>query len=193
MDNWINIIPIIVLAAASVAIILFDEWEKILVSYAVAYLSAFTIIVQFWTFSFSLVKLITGLMSLVILGLSIFHYPVVFKTKTRSERIFRIITLLFMFTVLAFLVYRVTIYLSIPLEIVLASLFLIGLGVFQLGITHELFKLFLAILILFFGFELIFSSNETSLLINGLLAIVALLVSLMGGFLIINEREGAEE
>jgi len=193
MDHWINVIPILFITAASVIIILLDDWQKILIGYAVIYLSAFSIFVQFWSFSFSLVKLITGLMSLVILGLSIVRYPGQSNVKTKAERIFRLITLLLIFTVLGFMVYRISVYLSIPLEIVMASLFIIGLGFIQLGITHELYKLFLAILILFFGFELIFASNETSLLINGLLATVTLLVSFMGGFLIINEQEGEEE
>ncbi|MDP3683189.1 MAG: hypothetical protein Q8S01_04580, partial [Ignavibacteria bacterium] len=83
--------------------------------------------------------------------------------------------------------------LSIALEIVLASVLLIGFGIFQLGITHESYKLFLAILVLLFGFELIFSANETSLLVNGLLAAVTMLVALMGSFMIINEFEAGED
>jgi hypothetical protein len=91
------------------------------------------------------------------------------------------------------MVYRISNYLSISLEVVFASVLLIGFGIIQLGITHEPYKLFLAILILFFGFELIFSANETSLLVNGMLAAVSMLVALMGSYIIINEFETSEE
>jgi hypothetical protein len=91
------------------------------------------------------------------------------------------------------MVYSISNYLSIALEIVLAALLLIGFGIFQLGITHEPYKIFLAILVLFFGFELIFSANESSLLVNGLLAVVTMLIALMGSYMIINEFETGDE
>jgi hypothetical protein len=193
MDNWINIIPILILVAACVYIFITNDWRRILIAYAILYICAFAIIAQYWSFTFSLVKLITGLMSLVIMGISINRYYELPEKKTKSELIFRLIALCLIFILVAFMVYRISNYLSIALEIVLASMMLIGFGVFQLGITHESYKLFLAILVLFFGFELIFSANETSLLINGLLAVVTMLVALMGSFMIINEFEVGEE
>jgi hypothetical protein len=193
MDNWINIIPILILAAACVYIFVTNDWRKILIAYAILYICAFAIVAQYWSFTFSLVKLITGLMSLVVMGISINRYYAVSEKKLKSELVFRLIALFLIFILVAFMVYRISNYLSIALEIVLASVMLIGFGIFQLGITHEPYKIFLAILVLFFGFELIFSANETSLLVNGLLAIVTMMVALMGSFMIINENEGGEE
>ncbi|MBA4384594.1 MAG: hypothetical protein C0410_07640 [Anaerolinea sp.] len=193
MDNWINLIPVLILAAACIYIFIINDWRRILIAYAVLYISAFAIIAQYWSFTFSLVKLITGLMSLVVMGISINRYYALPEKKTKSELIFRLIALSLIFILVAFMVYRISNYLSIALEIVLAAMLLIGFGIFQLGITHESYKLFLAILVLFFGFELIFSANETSLLVNGLLAVVTMLVALMGSFMLINEFEEGEE
>lgn len=193
MDNWINLIPILILAFACLYILVADAWHKAMLAFAAIFLSTFCIIVQYWSFTFSLVKLLTGLMSLVVLGISINkHFPNSTR-KRKAEWIFRLVTLLLIFTMMTFLINPISNYLSIPSEIVLASLLLIGFGVFQLGITQEPQKIFLAILILFFGFELIFSANETSLLVNGLLALVSLLVSLIGSFVIVNEFESGEE
>lgn len=193
MDNWINLIPILILIAACIFIFIINDWRRILVAYSVIYLSAFAIFAQYWSFTFSLVKLITGLMSLVILGISINRYYTIPKRKTKSELVFRLVALCLIFILVAFMVYRISNYLSISLEVVFASVLLIGFGIIQLGITHEPYKLFLAILILFFGFELIFSANETSLLVNGMLAAVSMLVALMGSYIIINEFETSEE
>ena len=193
MDNWINLIPILIITAACIYIFITDDWRRILIAYAVLYILAFVIIAQYWSFTFSLVKLITGLMSLVVMGISINRYYSSPDKKMKSELLFRLIALCLIFILVVFMVYRISNYLSISLEIVLASLLLIGFGIFQLGITHEPYKLFLAILVLFFGFELIFSANETSLLVNGMLAVVTMLVALMGSFMIINEYEANEE
>jgi len=193
MDNWINLVPILVLAAACIYIFIINDWRRVLIAYAILYISAFAIIAQYWSFTFSLVKLITGLMSLVVMGISINRYYALPEKKMKSELVFRLIALSLIFILVAFMVYRISNYLSIALEIVLAAMLLIGFGIFQLGITHEPYKLFLAILVLFFGFELIFSANETSLLVNGLLAVVTMLVALMGSFMLINEFEEGEE
>lgn len=193
MDNWINLIPILILAAACIYIFMTNDWRRVLFAYAILYISAFVIIAQYWSFTFSLVKLITGLMALVVMGISINRYYALPEKKLKSELVFRLIALSLIFILVAFMVYRISNYLSIALEIVLAAMLLIGFGIFQLGITHESYKLFLAILVLFFGFELIFSANETSLLINGLLAVVTMLVALMGSFMLINEFEEGEE
>jgi hypothetical protein len=193
MDNWINLIPVLLLIAACIYIFIINDWRRILIAYAVLYISAFVIIAQYWSFTFSLVKLITGLMSLVVMGISINRYYSIPEKKMKSELVFRLIALSLIFILVAFMVYRISNYLSIALEIVLAAILLIGFGIFQLGITHESYKIFLAILVLFFGFELIFSANETSLLVNGLLAVVTLLVAFMGSFMLINEFEEGEE
>lgn len=193
MDNWLNLIPVIVLAASCLFITVTENWQKIILGYAVSFISAFCIIVQYWSFSFSLVKLLTTLMSLVVLGLSInkrYEEPL---PKPKSELVFRLVALCLIFIIMVFFVNRTSIYLSIPMEISLDSLLLIGFGIFQLGITHEPYKIFLAIITLFFGFELIFSANESSLLVNGLLALISLLIALMGGYMIVNEFEGGEE
>ena len=193
MDHWINILPILILTAACIYIFITNDWRRILIAYALIYICAFAIIAQSWSFTFSLVKLLTGLMSLVVMCISINRYYAIPEKKVKSELVFRLIALCLIFILVVFMVYRISIYLSIALEIVLSALLLLGFGIFQLGITHEPYKIFLAILVLFFGFELIFSANETSLLVNGLLAVVTMLIALMGSFMIINEFEPGDE
>jgi len=188
MDNWINIIPILILTAACYFILLTEDWLYLIIGYASIYISVFIIIVQFWSFTFSLVQLLTGLMSLVVIGFSMVDQKRIPRKKLNGELIFHIVAHSLIFIILISLVYRISNYLSVALEIVLASLLILGFSVFQLGMTHNNLKIFLSIIIMFFGFELIFSANESSLLVNGLLAVVTLLVSLMGSYLIVNER-----
>lgn len=174
-------------------ILIVDRWQWSLLSCALTYIAAFLIMIQFWTFSFSLVKLVSGLMSLVVLGLSINKRLRVTVVRSKAEQVFRLVAFTLILLIMVFLTGKVLESLSIPLEIVLASFVMIGFGVFQLGISQEPFRVIVAILILFLGFELIFSTNETSLLVNGLLSLITLLIAFIGGYVIVNEFESSEE
>lgn len=193
MDHWINIIPLIIIAAACYLMLIVNKWQKALLSCGMIYLSAFLIMLQFWSFNFSLVKLISGLMALVIIGLSLikrFHNP---TEQNKARLIFRLSAYSLILLIMVFMSSGVTQNLSIPLEIVLASFIMIGFAIFQLGISQEPYKVFLAIMTFLLGFELIFTTNESSLLINGLLSMITLLISVVGGYIIVNEFESSEE
>ncbi|KAF0111028.1 MAG: hypothetical protein FD147_1234 [Chloroflexi bacterium] len=193
MENWINVAPILVITAACFFMMLTDDWKKNMISNGIVFLSAFLILIQFWSFSFSIVKLITGLMSLAILGISINRNDSIQNIKSRSEKIFRTGALTLIYLIIIFISTRVANYLSIPLELIISALFILGFGIIQLGMSQRLYKVFLAILLMFFGFELIYSANEASLLVNGLLALVMMLVSLVGGYILVSEYESREE
>ncbi|MBA4374563.1 MAG: hypothetical protein C0401_00115 [Anaerolinea sp.] len=193
MENWINVAPILVITAACFFMMLTDDWKKNMISNGIVFLSAFLILIQFWSFSFSIVKLITGLMSLAILGISINRNDSIQNIKSRSEKIFRTGALTLIYLIIIFISTRVANYLSIPLELNISALFILGFGIIQLGMSQRLYKVFLAILLMFFGFELIYSANEASLLVNGLLALVMMLVSLVGGYILVSEYESREE
>ena len=193
MDNWINLLPVLILAAACFYILLTDYWLHSFLGYAVVYLSAFCILVQYWSFTLSLIKLLTGLITLTVLGISIYRQTYSQGNRYKSELVFRVAALILIFIMMMFIAGRISIYLSLPEEITISSLFIIGFSFFQLGITQDPLKIFLSILLLFFGFEMIFSSNESSLLVNGLLALISLLLALTGSYMIVNEFEGGEE
>ncbi len=193
MDNWINLLPVLVLGITCYLILRAHQWQRIILYYALIFLSAFSITAQYWSFTFSLVKVLTGLMSLVILGISMNRHHEPGLQIGRAESIFRMAGLSLLNVIVIFIVSRVSNYLAIPVEIGLASLLMIAFGLFQLGITHEPHRIFLAIIMFFYGFELIYSANETSLLVNGLLAFITLLVALIGSYLIINQFEGGAE
>ncbi|MCX6055038.1 MAG: hypothetical protein NTZ74_09020 [Chloroflexi bacterium] len=193
MDNWMNLIPVLVIMSGCIYLLLTDLWKHALISVAVIYVSTFFILIQFWSFSFSMVKMLTGLMSMIILGISYSKGDIEKKHMPRAERIFRGVALCLYYLVIVFISGRVTDYLAIPLEMVISSLFILGYGIVQLGMTQSLLKVFLALGLIIFGFELLYSTNEASLLINGLLAIVVLLVALVGGYIAINEVEGDAE
>jgi hypothetical protein len=69
--------------------------------------------------------------------------------------------------------------------LLLASLLLIGLGMLQLGVTGEPFRVTLGLLTLLSGFELLSSPLDNSALVAALLAAVTLGIALIGSHLLV--------
>jgi hypothetical protein len=193
MDHWLNVLPVGLIMLACLYSIVSEDWATSILSISVVYIAGFVILIQFWPFSFSLVKLVTGLMSLVVLGVSINTYHSFRLPTINGEKLFRLVALSLVLLILGFLAVRISSYLLLPLEIVIGALFAIGFGVIQLGISQEPYKVFMALLVIIFGFEMVYSANETSLLVSGLLAVINLGLAMTGGYLIMNAKQGGAE
>jgi hypothetical protein len=77
---------------------------------------------------------------------------------------------------------RLTTWLGLDLPIAWGSLVLIGLGLLHLGITSDPFRVVLSLLSLMAGFEILYASVESSILVAALLAVVNLGLALTGAF-----------
>jgi hypothetical protein len=64
-----------------------------------------------------------------------------------------------------------------------SGLFLIGIGVLQVGLSSTMFRNAIGLLTLLSGFEILYAAVETSILIAGLLAIFSLGVALAAAYL----------
>jgi hypothetical protein len=182
MDNWFNLIPVLLILAASLAMLVFDEWQRSIVALAILYLGVFILLVQLVPLTLSAVKLITGWAAALILGLNL---PKGESTTTEglfSNRIFKALSLVLIW-VLAFLVSKsISSSFQISPEIVFSALAIFGAGLLQLGMKFRPFSIILGILTVFAGFELLYASVETSVLINGLLSAMNLLIALIGSY-----------
>lgn len=193
MSTWFNY-PIILIFTASLFLLLVSDSRKmILVALGSVLIMAFVVNIQFWPFTFALSKLVTGAMAIVILHLS----PVSPSQSVLGEggtgKVFRATALFFGLVLLGFSVSTISTFLSISPEQILISLFMMVCGFIQLGISQNPYRVFLGLIIVFLGFEFIYGSLESSLLINGMLAAVDLLIALVGSYLITNSLKDGEE
>jgi hypothetical protein len=193
MANWANIFPILLILVCLIAIILFADWRRTVVALAVMYIGSFILFLQVMPITLASVKLISGWTSALLLGLLLpaqAHKP---ETGVRSKLLFYLLALVFIW-ILAYLIAKPvsSIMQSIP-EIIFAGLAIFGTGLFLLGIRFEPHSVILGILLVFSGFELLYASVETSVLINGLLSAINLLMALIGSLMIdITNRVGTE-
>jgi hypothetical protein len=72
---------------------------------------------------------------------------------------------------------------GISRPVVLGGVILFGMGLLHLGITSALLRVFLGLLTLLAGFEILYSTVETSILLAGLLAVINLGLALVGSYL----------
>jgi hypothetical protein len=189
MDNWINLVPLILTALAGFVLVVSDRWQTLIISLGAIYLLAFSIFVQYLPFTFSLAKLITGLMALIILGLAKYKKETSEEIKPKSAIIFRIAALTFLYLLIGLSTKAISVSISIPFEIVMCSLSILVCGILQLGMTQKPFNVMIAILTFFLGFEIIYSVGESSLLVSGLMAVVNLLIAMVGSYIIGNAPE----
>jgi hypothetical protein len=193
MTHWINYLILFVLAAGLFVLLLSDSRRTNMFSFAGVMLTIFIINIQFWPFTFALAKLITGLMAVLILNLT----PTVPLQSMFGDgstgKVFKAVALTFGMLLILFTFPLSSTFLSITTEQLLAALFVIICGFIQLGTTRKSNRVILGILTLYMGFEIIYGSIERSLLINGLLAAVDLLIALVGSYILINSVQEAEE
>jgi len=175
------------LAAASIGLLLSRDWRWNLGLIAGQYLAMFLILTQYWPFGLAAVKLVTGWMAAATLGVTRLALPD--ETDSADStwpqgRLFRLFAS-FIVVVLAFAV-APTFERMIPgisRPVVLGGVFLFGMGLLHLGITSNLLRVILGLLTLLAGFEILYSTVETSILLAGLLSVINLGLALVGSYL----------
>lgn len=182
MNNWFNLIPVLLILTASLALLIFDVWRRSVVALAVLYLGIFILLVQSAPLTLSSVKLITGWAAALILAMNLPKEETTSDTGLFSNQIFKTLSLGLIW-VLAYLISKsISKTFQVTPEIVFSALAIFGAGLLQLGMKFRPFSVILAILTVFAGFELLYASLETSVLINGLLSAINLLIALIGSY-----------
>jgi hypothetical protein len=144
------------------------------------------LVAQVWPVGLSAVKLLAGWMAAAVLGITRFSQPgELDEAHLPSSRVFRILAaglvLIFIFSVSP----KVSDWIpQIPSEILLGGLILISMGLLQVGMTSQPFRVILGLLTVLSGFETLYAAVEVSVLVDGLLAAITLVLALVGSYLI---------
>lgn len=191
MESYLNLLPLIVIFAACLVLFVFPTWRRALIGLGVLFLMAFVFYLQVWPFTMSAVKLITGWMVVVTLFFSPIQeeFP---EPGISGHQLFKLGALVLIWVVAFLITSKVNQYFQIKPEILFAAIAIFGTGLLQLGMTTKPFYILTGILLVFAGFEVLYASIETSILINGLLALMNLLVALVGSYLLSLKNEEAQ-
>ena len=179
---------VIVMFLTATTLLISWDWRISIFSLAVQYMCVFVLISVSWPLEIAAVKVVAGWMAGAVLGLAIINLPGS-NTSDRplilSELIFRVLAAilggLFAITGGAKLIDWLP---EITLSQTYGGMILIALGMLQLGLTTQPFKVILGLLTVLSGFEILYAAVESSILITGLLAAVTLGLSVVGAYLI---------
>lgn len=188
--NWVALGLAII---TSTSLLLSRDWRWSLGFLAALYLGVFWLVQAHWTISMAGAKLVTGWMACTILGMVQRNSNPKGKAlaSPHQGRFFQILTAGMVLAVSFSFSGGLTSWLGISLPIAWASLALMGLGLFHLGITSDPFRIILSLLSIMAGFEIIYSVVEISILVTALLAVVNLGLALAGAYFITSAAEEA--
>jgi hypothetical protein len=180
----IDWLALFIALGSSTGLLLHRHWRWGIGFLAFQYLCMFLLILSHWTVSTAAAKLVTGWMSCTILGIANL-------TTTQKEEIeisgsqglfFRLFTTGIVLAASFVLSLRLSTWLRLDLPFAWSSLLLVGMGLLQLGISAQPFRVILGLLTVLSGFEILYAAVESSILVAVLLSIVNLGLALSGAY-----------
>lgn len=192
MANWINTIPLIIIFTACLVLVSTGKPKITLVCMGVVYLGIFIISAQFTSVLSALIRLIVGLASILMIFFALSGQEFTSPRISRSGLLFRLMGYILFSLIAVFVSVKAESFLSFPIDIILAGLIVSFGGILVLGISGNPLKVILGILVFFCGFNAIYCSLETSILINGLLSVVNLVLGGIGAYFVIRDVAGRE-
>jgi hypothetical protein len=176
---------VLLLGAASTALLLTRSWRVYVVSLAVQYLAVFWLVSVFWPVGLAAVKLVVGWMSSAVLASSGTASDLFDAERgSISGLIFRLLAVIMVWVLSFSLVPAAVEWLPATMMPLWGGILLIGMGALQLGMTTRIIRVVVGLLTMLAGFEILYAVIETSVLVAGLLAVINLGVALVGSYLL---------
>jgi hypothetical protein len=178
---------VLLLIFSSLFLLLGRSWRWMVLILTVQYLGVFLLITVNWPLPMAAVKLIAGWMSAALLGLGMHYSPEMWREVyfSPSGRFFRLLAAGLVGMVLFSVVPQVNVLLpAVPQYNSWGSLVLVGMGLLQIGLSAQPFRVVVGLLSVLSGFEIVYASVESSALVAGMLAGVHLGLALAGAYLL---------
>lgn len=194
MSTIVSWLAIVLLAAAACGILISRDWRWSLGLLAAQYVAAFWLVALHWPLGMAAVKLVTGWMATVALGMTRLSVSQADTDESfwPQGRAFRLFGAGIMAVIAVAAGPRVeALNPGIGLPVVVGSLLLVGIGLLHLGITSQTLRVVVGLLTVLCGFEILYAAVESSILVAALLALANLGLALTGSYLLINSSAPA--
>ncbi|MFL7813693.1 MAG: hypothetical protein AB8I40_08450 [Anaerolineales bacterium] len=155
---------------------------------ALQYAGVFGLVGVSWPLEIAVVKLVAGWMAAAILFLTYYNLPSLPNPKRMASS-----SPGYLFIGFSALLIGLVMYSLVPLALrwflgaspqqVLGGLWLLGLGLLQLGFSRQDIRIVIGLLTVISGFEILYATLEASVLMTGLLAILNIGLAFLGAYL----------
>ena len=196
MINWLGVLAVVLCFATSLTLIISRNWLWSIGALAVQYIAVFLLVTTHWSVGMAVTKLLVGWMAGAVLGSSQMdrENEVEEEQSWPAGRLLRLLASGIVLVAIFSLSMKTLTWLpGVGLASIWGGLALIGMGLLQLGMTAQPFRVILGLLTLLSGFEIIYAAIEFSLLVTGLLAVINLGLALIGVFWLNSSRAEINE
>lgn len=180
---------VILMGLASLILLISYDWRLSVSALGAIYVGVFVLAAFSWPLEMAVVKLVTGWISASVLGLGLVNLPNTWYQPGRywpSEIIFRLSVAGLAGLVAVSVTPNIQNWLlDATYEQVLGGTILVSMGILQLGLTTQPVRTVFGILVIFAGFEILYASVETSVLVAGFLAVINMGIALVGAYLLV--------
>ncbi|MEA4908413.1 MAG: hypothetical protein VB089_12370 [Anaerolineaceae bacterium] len=170
--------------ASSLALLLSQNWRQMIVALSVQYLAVFWLLSLVLPLGLAAVKLVVGWMAGAVLAASQPSDETFGPQGMLSNNMFRLLSAGMVWLLMFSLATNLDNWLPIRDVLAQGGLLLVGMGLLHLGMTTRPFRMVVGLLTVLSGFEILYATVETSVLVAGLLVFVNLGLALTGAYLI---------
>lgn len=189
MEGILGLLVLLLLFATTLALLINRDWRWVLAALGVQYFLAFLLITPSWPLELAAVKLVAGWMAGAVLGLTrlnLAQQPGEDRKRLPTSPAFLILSsALVLLVVLGAAPAFSDWARQISVNQAWGGIFLIGMGLLQLGLSSSSFRGIVGLLTLLGGFEILYAAVEASLLVAALLGVLNLAIALVGSYLLL--------
>lgn len=193
IQNLTGYLALFLIMVATFELLTERSWRRMIIALAVQYLAVFLLTLHSWSLGLSAVKLVSGWMALAILSAS---QPAAEITQTGAAprgRFFRLAATILVWSLVISVTPSIQSWLPLESSLIWSGLILMGMGLLQLGMTHQPVRVIVGLLTLFSGYEILYAAIENAVLVAGLLAVVTLGIASIGAYLIVAPSMESQE
>ena len=191
---WFAVILILI---TSVGLLLAQDWRWLIIFLSAQYFGMLILTLQNWPLGMASVKVVAGWMSAAILGMTRSGLP----REDRAERsnvlprgrLFRLFAAGIVLLIVSSVTPRVdAIMADAGFAVTSGSLLLVGMGLLHLGVSNHILRVTIGLMTIISGFEILYATVESSILVAALLAVINLGLALVGSYLLIGSNSEEE-
>ena len=156
---------------------------------AIQYIGVFSLVSISWPLEIAVVKLVAGWMAAAVLFLTYENIPAPSEDIRLASSLPGTYFKGFLAILIGFAVYSMVPsalrwFLGATSYQILGGLWLLGLGLLQLGLSREGIRVIIGLLTVISGFEILYATLEASVLMTGLLAIMNIGLAFVGAYIL---------
>ena len=170
-------VAVVIVTATSLIILVSRNWKQAIIALVVQYVGVFWLTGLVWPLGLSAIKLVVGWMAGALLGAAQPRLEVASTSQVLDiDRIYRILAGFVMVLVVFATAPNFQNWLPADTPILQGSIMLIAMGLIQISLTDHPFRVFVGLLTLLSGMEVLYAVVERSVLVAGLMTVVKILV-----------------